>query len=116
MTNEFFTSLEARGFGWLIDPAPVNQKQKVSDRSSEPFTYFTYEIRPESSTPVLFDNTWASLPIDGVWGFMKSSGITAVGPCMLHLCENADGVPVRPSPALARHWCPVLFDDQLLNE
>ena len=105
--------LEARGFGWLIEPAPARDPMQVAAPGT-PFSYFTYEL--PIPAPSLIDKTWACTPIDGVWGFIRASGVAAAGPCLLHLCEDAEARPVRPSTDLARHWCPVLFDDQPLSE
>ena len=110
VTSDFFSTLEARGFGGLTNPAPAEETIQVPGPGN-PFSYFTYEIQVGQKQPNCWDETWSSLPIDGVWGFMKASGVVAAGPCMLHLCENSDGSPARPSEALARHWCTVLFDD-----
>lgn len=100
--------LEARCFGWLIEPAPARKPIQVSSPGT-PFSYFTYELPVQA--PSLIDTTWSCTPIDGVWGFMRASGVAPAGPCLLHLCEDAEGHPVNPSTDLARHWCPFVFDD-----
>lgn len=101
-------NLDARGFGWLIDPAPAHDKIQVAAPGSQ-FSYFTYAIVIQA--PTVWDKTWANLPVDGIWSFMKASGFTSASPCLLHLCDNADGLPAVASPELARHWCPIFFEN-----
>jgi len=101
-------NLDARGFGWLIDPAPAQQEIQVAPPGTQ-FSYFTYAMEIDHHS--VLNKTWEFQPVDGVWSFMKASGVTSSGPCLLHLCDTADGLPAKPSPDLALHWCPVFFDD-----
>jgi len=112
MTNYFFSNLDAVGFVWLIHPPDRPRgKQQIGDQEIA-FSYFTHVIEVEKIKTAWADETWTCLPIDGVWGFMKASGVTSAGPCLFQLSENAEGQPVRTSQSLARHWCPIVFDDK----
>ena len=106
--------LESRGFGGLIPYGPA--KNGMGDSEALPgkqFSYFSYPILGQRDRhPVkLFDKTWAAMPIDGIWTYVRQYDTGWAGTCMLHWCENPDGRPVCPNSRLARHWAPIAFTD-----
>jgi hypothetical protein len=103
-------NLEARGFGWLIDPAPAHGEIQVGGPLA-PFSYFTYKIAPRPGREQR--TIWSTLPIDGAWGYFQPNGPELAGPCLTHSREDSEA-PVCPE--LLRHWCPVLFDETLINK
>lgn len=100
-------ALDHRGFGGLF---PTDWKMSTPCENSEPFSYFSYPIKPISKPVVkphpLFDETWTRLPIDCINTYSNQHFLGWANTCILIVCEHPDGSPVRPNPELARHWCP----------
>lgn len=106
--------LDRRGFGGLTPYSEVSTQSGPAPPVPAPvdnFSYFTYPIEPEPAPrPVgpqcLFDETWARLPLDGLWPYASQHALERARTCILCLCESQDGGPIHPTPELARHWCP----------
>lgn len=109
--HDFF-NLEARGFGCLTGPAWSPRACFRADDEGERFSYFTYKIDAQEPRR----DTWALHSTDLIWAFCKVNAFEQSGPCILRLYER--GVPAEPKPSnvLVRHWCPILFDDELVNK
>jgi hypothetical protein len=108
-----FLNLEARGFGPLTGPDWSSKKDFHAVDSDKNFSYFSYKI--DGQAPQL--DAWSKLPTDLIWAFCRTDAYEQAGPCLLRLYER----PIRSEAndtckALVRHWCPILFDGDLLNK
>ena len=113
-TQSLKLELDHRGFGGLTpysEVSPLSDPESPASGPGSKFSYFTYPIEPTSvprpaGPQCLFDETWARLPLDGLWPYTSQHAQEWAQPCIRCLCESPDGGPVRPRPELARHWCP----------
>jgi len=86
-----FKNLEARGFGWLIDPAlPQEKMQQCGDDKN--FSYFTYRI---GSTHNVRNEIHKNIEQERA------------------VLLGNDG---ESENDWIRHWCPILFEDNGINK
>lgn len=112
VTDSGVFNLETRGFGSLISPAPTDRKIQVCE-PGRPFSYFSYSV---VDGPKKRSNVWARLPIDGAWGYARQNAQEQADPCLIRTHEESRDVLSAPRKSLIRRWCPILFDEDLLNK
>jgi hypothetical protein len=108
----FFSDLEARGFGPVTGPGWSSGKNSLTIEPEGAFSYFTYKVYVQDARL----DTWAKMPTDLIWAFCRHDAYEQAGPCLLRLYERPVPSGGETCQALARHWCPILFEEDLVNK
>jgi hypothetical protein len=109
---DFFPDLEARGFGPVTGPGWSSVKTSLTIDPVDAFSYFSYRVDVQGARL----DIWTRMPTDLIWAFCRHDAYEQAGPCLLRLYERPVPSAGETSQALIRHWCPILFDNDLLNK